>query len=116
MFSETWLGRIPGFYSLVIFSEVYLMLPMFGGADKVFRNILVPLSGLEEMLLLRDAYLVRKRIYAKLKPERVSIVRSAISRFFTSSEVHTDKEGLILAYNEIGDRIETSGSEYNSMA
>ena len=34
---ETWIGWIPGFYTLIIFSTVYLMLPMFRGADKVFR-------------------------------------------------------------------------------
>ena len=36
-FLETWIGWIPGFYTLIIFSTVYLMLPMFRGADKVFR-------------------------------------------------------------------------------
>ena len=42
---ETFVGWLPGFYSLVIFTTVYLMLPMFRGADKVFRKILVPLAG-----------------------------------------------------------------------
>ena len=49
---ESWMGWIPGFYSLIIFSSIYLMLPMFQGADKVFRKILVPLAGLDEMLML----------------------------------------------------------------
>jgi hypothetical protein len=47
--SEKVLGRIPGFYTLIIFSTIYLMLPMFRGADKVFRKILVPLAGLQEV-------------------------------------------------------------------
>ena len=42
---ETFVGWLPGFYSLIIFTTVYLMLPMFRGADKVFRKILVPLAG-----------------------------------------------------------------------
>jgi len=100
-FFETWLGKLPGFYSLIIFSEAYLMLPMFGGADKIFRDILVPLCRLDEMLLLRDAYLVQKRVYDKLKPERASIVRSAISSFFTSSNVQTNEAGLISAYEKM---------------
>ena len=42
---ETFVGWVPGFYTLAIFTTVYLMLPMFRGADKVFRKILVPLAG-----------------------------------------------------------------------
>ncbi|OEU16043.1 hypothetical protein FRACYDRAFT_144853, partial [Fragilariopsis cylindrus CCMP1102] len=37
---EKLIGWIPGFYTLVIFSTIYLMLPMFQGSDKVFRTIL----------------------------------------------------------------------------
>lgn len=47
--SEIVMGRIPGFYTLVILATIYLMLPMFRGADKVFRKILVPLAGLQEV-------------------------------------------------------------------
>ena len=42
---ETFVGWVPGFYTLAIFTTVCLMLPMFRGADKVFRKILVPLAG-----------------------------------------------------------------------
>ena len=35
-------------------------LPMFDGANVVFRRVLVPLSGQYENMLLHDAYLVRK--------------------------------------------------------
>lgn len=51
--SEKVLGRIPGFYTLIIFSTIYLMLPMFRGADKVFRKILVPLAGLQEVSVMQ---------------------------------------------------------------
>lgn len=79
---ETWLGRVPGFYSLVIFANVYLMLPMFRGADKVFRKILVPLAGLQEMLILRDSIQIKKQMLKDLDPERAAVVRKSIAKFF----------------------------------
>lgn len=57
-FSEKILGKIPGFYTLIIFSTVYLMLPMFRGADKVFRKVLVPLAGLQEVSVLLFHYVI----------------------------------------------------------
>lgn len=56
---ENFLGTIPGFYSLCLCSTVYLFLPMFNGADAIFRNILVPLSGQQEQMYLRDVELMR---------------------------------------------------------
>jgi receptor expression-enhancing protein 5/6 len=79
---ETWLGWIPGFYTLIILATVYLFLPMFQGADKVFRKILVPLAGLHEMLMLRDAIQVKKRMLKDLDPERARVVRKAIAKFY----------------------------------
>jgi len=32
---DVWMGWVPGFYTLMIFSTVYLMLPMFQGSEKV---------------------------------------------------------------------------------
>ena len=87
---ETWLGRIPGFYSLIIFATVYLMLPMFQGADKVFRKILVPLAGLREMLMLRDAIHVKKSMLRDLDPERATIVRKAIAKFYGDDDDAAD--------------------------
>lgn len=86
---ETWLGRIPGFYTLVIFSTVYLMLPMFQGADKLFRKVLVPLAGLQELLLLRDAILVKKKMLLDLHPERARAVRQAIAQFYADDDAIT---------------------------
>jgi hypothetical protein len=63
------------------------MLPMFGGAEKVFRKVLVPLFRLEELLMLRDAFMVKRRIFKDLNPERASLVRSAIAKFFTEEEL-----------------------------
>lgn len=86
---ETYLGWIPGFYMLVIFTTVYLMLPMFQGADKLFRNVLVPLAGLQELLLLRDAIQVKKQMLLDLDPERARAVRQAIAKFYADDEATT---------------------------
>lgn len=56
---ENFCGRIRGFYSLCAVATLYLFLPMFQGADVVFRRVLVPLSGQYENMLLHDAYLVK---------------------------------------------------------
>jgi hypothetical protein len=84
--SETWLGWIPGFYTVIIFSTVYLMLPMFQGADKVFRKILVPLAGLQELIMLRDAIIVKKQMLKNLPPERAHAVRKAIAKFYANDD------------------------------
>ena len=63
---ENFVGSIPGFYSLCLVTTVYLFLPMFRGADVVFRRVLVPLSGQQENMLLRDAFLVKKEMEKKI--------------------------------------------------
>eukprot|EP00980_Cylindrotheca_fusiformis_P010410 scaffold2315_cov113-Cylindrotheca_fusiformis.AAC.3 len=95
-FLETWMGWIPGFYAAIILAEVYLMLPMFGGADKVFRKILVPLFGLKEMLMVRDAFLVKKNLVKDLPPERAAIVRKTIASFFTEDEKDNNSESDLM--------------------
>jgi hypothetical protein len=92
--TEDFLGRIPGFYSLIIFTTVYLMLPMFRGADKVFRKILVPLAGLQELLLLRDAMAIKKRMLKDLDPERAAVVEKSIAKFFDGSSADSDPSVL----------------------
>lgn len=58
-YAENFVGSIPGFYSICAVAVVYLFLPMFNGAEVVFRRVLVPLSGQYENLLLHDAYVVK---------------------------------------------------------
>ena len=70
------------------------MLPMFQGADKVFRNILVPLAGLREMLLLRDAIRVKKDMFKHLPPERAQEVKKAIAKFYAEDEDTADPVAL----------------------
>jgi hypothetical protein len=101
---EQFIGWIPGFYTLVIFSTIYLMLPMFQGSDKVFRTILVPLAGLKEMLMLRDAIQIKKAILKDLDPERAKIVRKAIANIYNdddSNNTDTLKEELMSEYKSM---------------
>jgi len=91
---ENWIGWIPGFYALIICSSVYLMLPMFDGANKVFRKVLVPLAGLQELLLLRDAVIIKKQMLKDLDPERAELVRKAISKFYNEHDDEKDPEKL----------------------
>jgi len=91
---ETWLGWIPGFYTLIILATVYLMLPMFQGADKVLRKVLVPLAGLQELLMLRDAIMVKKSMLRDLDPERATVVRKAIAKFYDDDDNTADAAAL----------------------
>lgn len=63
---ENFIGSIRGFYSICLCATVYLFLPMFRGAEAVFRNVLVPLSGQYENMLLRDTYMVRLEMESKI--------------------------------------------------
>jgi hypothetical protein len=56
---ENFVGNIRGFYSLCAVATLYLWLPMFRGAEVIFRRVLVPLSGQYETMLMYDAYMVR---------------------------------------------------------
>jgi len=59
-YAENFIGHIRGFYSLNALATLYLFLPMFNGADAVFRNVLVPLTGQYENMLMNDAFQVRR--------------------------------------------------------
>ena len=87
---ETWLGQTTILYCFMILITVYLFLPMFRGADKVFRNILVPLAGLQEMLMLRDAYMIKRQMLKGLDPERARLVGKSIANIFDSESDGAD--------------------------
>jgi len=79
---ENFIGKIPGFYSICLCATVYLFLPMFRGADSVFRNILVPLSGQYEAMLLRDIYMVKEEMMKKIpKKSRERALEKAAAIF-----------------------------------
>lgn len=68
-YAENFIGSIPGFYSLCAVAVVYLFLPMFNGAEVIFRRVLVPLSGQYENLLLHDAHVVKAGMVKSIKSE-----------------------------------------------
>ena len=70
------------------------MLPLFRGAEQVFRNILVPIAGLQELLVRKDADLVMKQALVDLPPGRREIVLKEIAASFqkgASAKVPTEQ-------------------------
>lgn len=90
--AEELLGVIPGFYSLCLVATVYLMLPLFRGADVVFRKVLVPLAGQRDQLLLRDAHVLHKEMVRQVPAERIDSVRAATIAAFMSTATATSKK------------------------
>jgi len=83
---ENIVGGIPGFYSLCLAATVYLFLPMFNGADVVFRRLLVPLTGQYENMLLHDAYLIRKGMEKSIPPAYHDRVFQKAAKIFVVSK------------------------------
>ncbi|KAL7580638.1 hypothetical protein ACA910_002153 [Epithemia clementina (nom. ined.)] len=82
---ENFVGHIIGFYSLCAMATLYLFLPMFQGADVIFRRVLVPLSGQYENLLLHDAYLVRIGMEESIPEQHRERVLAKASDLFKAS-------------------------------
>lgn len=91
-FLENFLGKIPGFYSIFLFTTVYLMLPLFRGAEEVYRKILVPLTGQQEMLLLRDAENVKKQLMKDVPVEHQARIRKSIAESFLNEANEDEAE------------------------
>jgi len=100
-FIENFIGFIPGFYTLTIAATVYLMLPLFRGADTVFRSVLVPLAGLQELLARRDAEVVRRQVIADVPPERRALVMKAIAKSFENGGEKTPRAATKEGYQSI---------------
>jgi len=83
---EDFFGHIYGFYTISIVITIYLMLPLFRGADQAFRHILVPLAGLQEMLIKRDAYQIKMETLEKIPEERRALVLKEIADQFMEDE------------------------------
>ena len=86
-FFKRYLEHIPGFYSIFIFLTLYLMLPMFRGSESIFRNIIAPLAGKTEMLLLRDSVMLRRDMESKMPPGRHEYMRNEMSKVFSQLEL-----------------------------
>lgn len=84
---ENFVGHIRGFYSVCALATLYLFLPMFRGAEAVFRRILVPLSGQYENMLLHDAYLVKIGMENSIpKKNRESVLKKASAIFAAKTD------------------------------
>ena len=66
--------------------------------SQVFRSILVPLAGLQELLVRRDAEVLKRAALADVPPERRQLVMKAIAQSFEKGSKEA-KEG----YQSIGD-------------
>lgn len=85
---ETWVGSIRGFYSICLCATVYLFLPMFRGAEVVFRRVLVPLSGQYENMLLRDTLLVRREMEKNIPTPMHKKVMKRAADVFLVDKIH----------------------------
>lgn len=65
------------------------MLPMFRGAESIFRNILVPLAGLQEMLMRKDADNVKRAILREVPEDRRAALMKLIGESFANDPIHT---------------------------
>ena len=63
-------GSPLGLYTACLASTLYLMLPMFNGADVIFRNVLVPIAGQREALLLKTPRNLAKTMVKQLPASR----------------------------------------------
>jgi len=54
----------------------------------------VPLFGLQELLLLRDAIMIKKSMLRDLHPERAKSVRKAIAKFYDDDDDASDATEL----------------------
>lgn len=100
-FVENFIGSFPGFYTLAIAVTIWLMLPLFRGAEQVFRTILVPLAGLQELLVRKDAEVVRQQALADLPPERRALVMKEIAASFQRDETAAAAKPVTTGYNSI---------------
>ena len=75
-------GAPLGLYTACLGTTLYLMLPMFNGADVVFRSVLVPIAGQREALLLKDAKTLAKTMIKQLPASRHGEAGEAIAEAF----------------------------------
>lgn len=92
---EKFVGSFKGLYVMMLAATLYLMLPMVDGSMKVFRNVLVPLLGQQELLIIRDAQALAGELLQKIPVDRQEHARQqAASAFVKASdtEVVTTKD------------------------
>lgn len=89
---ENFVGEIRGFYSICLASTVYLFLPLFQGADVVFRQFLVPLTGHKKELMLHDAWKIRLSIEKAIPDSTMrSEVLAKAAEMFQKKDLKSNK-------------------------
>jgi len=84
---EKCVGSFKGLYVMTLAATLYLMLPMFDGSMKVFRNILVPLCGQQELLIIRDAHLLAEQLLKKIPVDRQEYARQQAANAFVGLDI-----------------------------
>lgn len=79
---EKFIGSFKGLYVVCLAATMYLMLPMFDGSTMIFRNVLVPILGQQELLLLRDAHGLAAQLFKQLPQHRQEGARQAAAKAF----------------------------------
>lgn len=79
---EKFVGSFKGLYIACLAATLYLMLPMFDGSTLIFREVLVPLLGQRELLLLRDAQALADDFVKHLPADRQQNARESAARAF----------------------------------
>jgi len=83
------------YYLVFAVLMIYLMLPLFRGAEQVFRSILVPWAGLDEMLIIYDSHRIKMATMQRLPTQRKKhVLRMISTSFFEAHEVCDEDEWL----------------------
>ena len=67
-------------------ATMYLMLPMFDGSTLVFREVLIPLLGQQELLYLRDARSLAAQFVKNLPAHRQETARREAAKAFVGED------------------------------
>ena len=59
---------------------------MFRGAEAIFRNVLVPLTGQYENMLLRDTLMVRREMERTIPTKNIKNVRVRAAELFLNDK------------------------------
>jgi len=71
---------------MTLAATLYLMLPMFDGSMKVFRKVLVPLLGQQELLIIRDAHVLAAELFKKIPVDRQDHARQQAAKAFLNTD------------------------------
>ena len=83
---EKFVGSFKGLYVMCLAATMYLMLPMFDGSTLIFREVLIPILGCQELLYLRDARALAAQFVQKLPAHRQESARREAAKAFVGEE------------------------------